>query len=86
MANNFYLEPFFLKTVLAQNESPLGEKRLLFSDSQSNSVRQYGVGMVFFWTSIRTLKVGSKLMVEHLADFTKIDLETLLLRAIHGLK
>ncbi len=78
----FPFSSLFLKTVLAQNESPLGEKRLLFSDSSQNFVRQYDTHL-FFWISYRPLKVVSKLIVDDLADFTKTNLETLLLRIIH---
>jgi len=73
---------FFFKTILARNEGYLGEKRLLFSDSPLNSVRQYDAHL-FFWISFRPLKVVSKLIVDDLADFTKTDLESLLLRVVH---
>jgi hypothetical protein len=52
MQIHFFLRAIFLKTVLDQNESPLGDKRLLFSDSPLNFVRQYGVHL-FVWTSFR---------------------------------
>ena len=44
---------------MVQNKSRLGTKRLFFSDFPSNSVWQCGVHL-FFWTSFRPLKVGSK--------------------------
>jgi hypothetical protein len=64
------LRAIFFKTILAKNESSLGEKRFFFSDSLYYSVKHYGVGLLF-WTSFQPLGVGSKLIIEDLADCLK---------------
>ena len=70
------------ETYLAHNESSLGENgyffRILHEILSDKMVSDYFLGRLF-----DPIGVGSKLIVDDLADLTKTDLKTLFLRVIH---
>jgi hypothetical protein len=79
-----FIRAIFLKTILAQNESSLGEIRLIFLilyEILSDNL----VSVNFFGPHFDPLGMGSKLMDDDLADFTKTDLKTFFLNYSPGI-